>query len=158
MWMGLAGADLPYCSNFGVELLFALLCFAAPQSPHRLWMGIKHQVAGAPHSETDRLGWSIHHPRQTKQIAWPRCCCRTLSIRCMGLKKRRIYTSDTHSADYIVIGIQAALPPTPVQPPVKSRDTYDSLYWDGSPCQNCRRWCSQLVWCHTSENKVASPS
>lgn len=91
MWMGLAGADLPYCSNFGVELLFALLCFAAPQSPHRLWMGIKHQVAGAPHSETDRLGWSIHHPRQTKQIAWPSCCCRTLSIQCMGLKKRRIY-------------------------------------------------------------------
>lgn len=57
-------------------------------------------------------------------------------------EERAIYTNDTRSADYIVIGIQAALPPTPVQPPMKSRDTFDCLYWEGSVCQKCQQCCS----------------
>lgn len=54
------GQTFPYCSNCGVELVFALLRFATPWSPHRLWMGIKHQVAKsepakAPHREAHHL-------------------------------------------------------------------------------------------------------
>lgn len=60
-------------------------------------------------------------------------------------RKTTINADDTGSADYIFTGIQAALPPNTLQPPTKSRDTCDSLYWDRSLRQNCQQWCSQLV-------------
>lgn len=71
--MGLVGAAFASCSNCGVELLFALLSFAAPAGAliDCEWE-LKHQVVQPETTklhterETNRLAGSMHHPASTK--------------------------------------------------------------------------------------------
>lgn len=138
------GAGFPYCSNYGVELVFALLCFSTPQSPHWFWMGIKHQVAGSEMTKHHTDGRPLHQVcmAQTDYTIESNCHCTIFSRGMKGSsytqqKKTTIQTNDTHThtSDYVVIAIQAALPPPPR---MKSRNTYDSLYWEKFLYQNCQ--------------------
>lgn len=85
-------------------------------------MRIKYQVAGAE-TTSCHTGWPITSPGQriTQRTlndsdqtvsAWRLAAIEEVTVPQGGTIKK-IYTQDTHSVDYIVIGIRAALPPKP---------------------------------------------
>lgn len=157
------GAGFPYCSNYGVELVFALLCFSTPQSPHWFWMGIKHQVAGSEMTKHHTDGRPLHQVcmAQTDYTIESNCHCIIFSRGMKGSsytqqKKTTIQTNDTHTHFRLCSHSDPSCP-SPAAPNEVKEHLWQSILGEIS-VPKLSVVMSRLVWCHTPRKPSDLPS